>query len=48
LNDDRARLAELVLAAARTGRSFDHDNAVQRRADLIRKYVGEAEVQAQP
>ena len=48
LNDDRARLAELVLGAARTGRSFNHDNAVQRRADLIRKYVGEAEVQAHP
>ena len=46
LNDDRNRLAELVLAAARTGRSFEHDNAVQRRADLIRKYVGKTDVQA--
>jgi colanic acid/amylovoran biosynthesis glycosyltransferase len=42
LNDDRDRLAELVLAAARTGRGFEHDNAVQRRADLIRQYAGKA------
>ena len=47
LNDDRDRLADLVLAAARTGRGFEHDNAVQRRADLIKKYVGETTVQAQ-
>lgn len=42
LNHDRDRLAELVMAAARTGRGFEHDNAVQRRADLIKKYVGKA------
>ena len=45
LNDDRDRLAELVLAAARTGQGFEHDKAVQRRADLIKRYVGEAELQ---
>ncbi len=40
LDGDRARLAELVQAAARSGRAFDHDRAMQHRVDLIRTYAG--------
>ena len=40
LDGDRARLAELVQAAARSGRDFDHDRAMQHRVDLIRTYAG--------
>ena len=40
LDGDRARLVELVQAAARSGRSFDHDRAMQHRVDLIRTYAG--------
>jgi colanic acid/amylovoran biosynthesis glycosyltransferase len=40
LDEDRAHLADLVLAAASSGHKFDHDSAVQHRADLIMKYAG--------
>lgn len=40
LDGDRARLAELVQTAARSGRNFDHDRAMQHRVDLIRTFAG--------
>lgn len=40
LNRDRPRLADLIRGAVRAGSAFDHDRAVQRRVDLIRKFAG--------
>lgn len=39
LNRDRAKLAQLVKAAAASGKLLDRDTAMQRRIDLIKEYL---------
>lgn len=39
LNSDREMLATLIESAAKTGRLFDRDSAMQQRVDLIKKYL---------
>jgi glycosyltransferase involved in cell wall biosynthesis len=41
LGRDRERLASLVVAAAASGRLFDRDTAIQRRINLIKKYLAQ-------
>ncbi|NJR75378.1 MAG: glycosyltransferase, partial [Scytonema sp. CRU_2_7] len=39
LNSDRAKLSELIRAAALSGRCFDEETVYQHRSDLIKKYL---------